>query len=113
VAIAAAYLQAIRFVALTSAGVTIKTRLRSKTLPWKDVDSVAMARSMGRRGPGLSLVFLPKDAAATPVEIDLNHGRSTIRARSYLIREITRLHTEPVYAPRETLKLKGRKISTF
>ena len=40
-------------------------------------------------------------------------GSSAIRARSYLLRDISRLFREPEYARRDSLELGSRKITAF
>lgn len=112
-AILVVYFRCIRSVTLSPQGITIATRIRSHAFHWTDLDRVCMARSFGRKGAQLSLVLIPKDQGAQTVEIDLLHGSTAIRARSYLVREITRLFSEPEYTRRDALDLARRKVASY
>jgi hypothetical protein len=112
-AILVVYFRCIRSVTLSTHGITVATRIRKHAFRWGELEKVCMARAFGRKGPTLSLVLVPKDKATTTVEIDLNHGSTAIRARSYLVREITRLFSEPEYTRRDTLGLKSRRLSSY
>lgn len=107
------YFCSIKAIAISAHGITVSTRVRSYEFKWSELEKVCMARSATGKGPQLALVLMPKDAARHPVEIGLDQGSTAIRARSYLIREITRLFSEPEYVRREALGLERRKVSTF
>jgi hypothetical protein len=107
------YLSCIRSVTISTSGITVSTRVRTHSFQWADLEKVCLARTASNKGPQLSLVLMPKDRTSVPVEIDLNQGSTAIRARSYLVREITRLFCEPEYIRREALGLDRRKISSY
>jgi hypothetical protein len=107
------YFRSLRSLTVSQVGVAVSTRIKTRALNWADVDKVCLARAFGPKGHGLTLVFLPKDSAAKPIEIDLNHGSSAIRARSYLIREISRHFHEPEYLRREQLGLERRSVAQY
>lgn len=114
ISIAMTYFTALRHVSLAADGVTIATRLKAASLKWEDLDKVCVARSMNPDGNRLSLVLIPKDRAQPPVEVDLHQKSTPIRARSYLVKELARLHAEPEYATREALGLDHiKKILSF
>lgn len=108
------YLSSIKSVSVSRDGVTIATRLRQFSFQWNDLEKVCLAHGLLNNGQArLSLIFVPKDRTTAPVEIDLNHSSTAIRARSYLVREIARSFAEPEYTRRDSLGLEGRKISIF
>lgn len=108
------YFTAIRHVSILNDSVVVATRLKSITIKWPDLDKVCVARSLTPDGNSLSLVLIPKDREHPPIEVDLHHRSTPIRARSYLVREISRLFNEPEYATREALGLdRVRKIISF
>jgi hypothetical protein len=107
------YCRCIRSVTINTTGVAVSTRLRSRSFAWNDLEKVCLARSATIRGPRLTLIFLPKDQKRIPLEIDLNLGSTAIRARTYLIREIARLFSEPECIRRESLDLDHRKVASF
>lgn len=114
VGIVSTYLSGIKYVSVSEDGVAIATRLKTYDYKWKDLERVCLAHSFPPGGQArLSLVFLPKDPSQRPIEIDLNQTSTAIRARSYLVREITRSHAEPEYTARDRLALDGRKVSVF
>jgi len=107
------YLRCIRSITLTVQGIAVATRLKTRSFLWGDLEKVCLARSNSGKRPHLSLVLLPRDKNANAVEIDLYQGSTSVRARSYLIREITRLFSEPEYTRREILNLDQRKTATY
>lgn len=107
------YMAGIKAVTLTPHGITVASRIRSLTYVWADLEKVCLARTRTGDTPSLSLVIMPKDRTVCPVEIDLSPGSTAIRARSYLIREIGRLFSEPPCVTRESLDLDRRKVATF
>jgi hypothetical protein len=114
VAILWSWLRGVKAVVVDNQGITVATRLKRHVLRWSDIGRVALAREMSAKGyPRLTLVMIPKVDASQVLEVDLNHDSTAIRARSHLIREITRLHKEPEYAQRGTLGLDGRSVATF
>lgn len=107
------YFRAIRSLTISSVGIQVSTRVKSRTFAWADLDKVYLAHHHTPRGYGLTLIFLPKNAETAAVEIDLNQGSSAIRARSYLVREITRQFAEPVYSRRDAVGLDKRRVRTY
>lgn len=107
------YFRSIRSLTVSQTGITVSTRVKTRKVAWGELDKVCLARTYGPKGQGLTLVFMPKDGVKKPIEIDLNHGTSAIRARSYLVREISRQFHEPEYARRETLGLDQRRIAGY
>lgn len=104
------YFRSIRSLTVSHVGVSVSTRVKTRALNWAEIEKVCLARTFDQKGSGLTLVFLPKGGEQKPIEIDLNHGSSAIRARSYLVREIARHFREPEYARRETLGLEQRRV---
>lgn len=113
VSIVASYFTAIKAIAISPNGFSVSTRIRAHAFAWPDVEKVCLARSIRRDRYRLTLVVIPKDRSLSPVEIDLNQGSTAIRARSYLVKEITRVFAEPEYTTREALGLDGRKVASF
>ncbi len=107
------YFRSIRSLTVSQTGVSVSTRVKTRVLAWGEIDKVYLARTFSPKGTGLTLVFLPKGQEVKPIEIDLNHGSSCIRARSYLVREISRHFQEPEYARREVLGLEQRRITSY
>lgn len=108
------WIKGVKAVVVDNQSITVSTRIRSYPLRWSDISRVALARGMSAKGhPRLSLVMIPKADGATAVELDLNHDSTAIRARSHLVREITRLFREPEYVQRSALDLGGRPVASF
>ncbi len=107
------YFRAIRYLTISTQSITVSTRVKTRTFRWSDLDKICLASSMSAKGSSLTLVIVPKDTAIKTVEIDLNQGSSAIRARSYLVREITRYFSEPVHARRDSLGLEQKKIASY
>jgi hypothetical protein len=98
---------------MTAEGIRIATRMREWRFNWPELEKICLARSGTAEQPRLQLVFLPKDRSLHPVEINLMHGSTPLRARSYVIKEITKLFGEPEYTTREALGLHARKTVAF
>jgi len=113
VAIIAVYVRSIRYVAVAPSGITVGTRLRRYSFNWADLSRVCLVQSQRPKGPRLSLMLLPKNPATRPVEIDLTQNSTAIRARTYLLQDIARFHSEPEYLKRETLDLGKARPTSF
>ena len=113
VAIIAVYVRAIRHVTVSPTGISVATRLRSVSYHWTELSRVCLVQSMRPKGARLALMLVPKDSASQPVEIDLTQGTTAIRARSYLLQDITRFFNEPEYLKRENLSLGTVRVASF
>ncbi len=114
ISIVVTWFTAIRHVSIRGDGLTISTRMKAIAIKWPDLDKVCVARSLTPDGNSLALVLILKDRALPPVEIDLHQRSTPIRARSYLVKEIARLFSEPEYATRDALGLdRLKKIVSF
>ncbi|MCX6110143.1 MAG: hypothetical protein NTZ90_11150 [Proteobacteria bacterium] len=113
VAIVLIYLRCLRFVIVTPAGITISTRLKTHQFSWNELGTVSLAHNLSGKSPRLWLTLEPKDEQTRPVHIDMTLGSTALRARAYLIREITRHHAEPDYVVLDDLGRKGRKPARY
>lgn len=113
ISIVMTYFTAIRHVSISAGGIAVCTRLRSLGFKWDDLEKVCLARSHGEGDNSLSLVLIPKDRSVAPIEVDFHLRSTAIRARTYLIREISRLFHEPEYTTREALGLDKTKTTAF
>jgi tetratricopeptide (TPR) repeat protein len=93
--------------------IEIATRFKTIQLPWEQLDQVCLAHSFADRGTGLALVIVPRDATIPAIEINLDENKTSIRARSYLVREISRASQRLAYATRSELNLAGRRVLHF
>lgn len=113
VAILISYFRGLKAVTVTPVGVEVASRRKHWEFKWSDLEKICLARSGTADASYLNLVLLPKDRNISPLEINLNHGQSSLRARSYLIKELTKLFREPEYTTREALGLAHRKTISF
>lgn len=107
------YFRSLRAVVITPEGIAVATRRKVHAFTWTDLDKVCLARAIDAHGASLSLVLVPRESQSAIIEIDMAEGSSTIRARSYLLRDISRLFREPEYTRRDSLGLGNRKITAF
>jgi hypothetical protein len=112
-AILTVYCRSIRSVIVSPTGITVATRLRTHAFNWPDLERVCLAQSSRNNAPCLSLLLVPKNPAMRPVEIDLTQHTTAIRARSYLVRDITRFFNEPEHLKKESLGLGKRRLARF
>lgn len=112
VAIIWSYARSIRHVSVANDGVAVATRFKTHNLSRDDVEHIYMAHDDRRRSWKLSLVVVTKDKNSPCVEIDFNESTTSIRARSYFVKELARFYGEPEYIARPTLKsqLQGRRV---
>ncbi len=96
VMIASVYLLSLKSITVGIDRITLATRLKSTSLEWKEVEKACLARKHTTKGSQLTLVIVPKDKEKKALEVDLNYHSSPIRARSYLVNEISR-HVEVKY----------------
>ena len=94
-------------------GIEFKTSMRRISMPWPTIDQVILLHDLSGEEARLSLMFVPKDKVLPIVEIDLGQDSTCIRARSYLINEISRSFHEPHYMPSTRFNLDGRTVRAF
>jgi len=90
VAIIVNYFRMMKHVAVAPGGIEIATRFRRMAYAWEELETITLTHSFVGRDGGLALLVVPRDAAAPVVEINLEASRTSIRARSYLVREVGR-----------------------
>lgn len=101
------YIMGLRSISVAPAGVEISTRFRTFTIPWKSIEKVYLSHSQVRGRDTLSLIFMPKSPEQRFFEVDLEESSSSIRARTHLIREITRIFEAPLSINRQKVPLEG------
>jgi len=85
-----AYMRSIKSVTIGAKGIEISTRLQAIRHPWTDLAKVYLAHTSNPKEPDLALVLVPKDTAARAIFIDLSASSSSLRARSYFLRELAK-----------------------
>jgi tetratricopeptide (TPR) repeat protein len=91
------YMRSLKAVSVSSAGITISSRLRRYHFAWPEIKEVALASSFTNQKAELHLVVVPTVETAPRVLVDLGLHSTPIRARSYLVRDIQRHFQDPVY----------------
>lgn len=106
------YTKSIRHVTVNNDGVSVAARFKTHLLPRSEVESLYMVHDDRKNTWKLSLVIVTKDIKMPCVEIDFNENSTSIRARSYFVKELHRFYGEPQYVSKETLKplINGRKV---
>lgn len=112
-AIVISYFRGLKAVTLTPGGVEVASRRKRWSYKWDELEKVCLARSSYADVTGLHLIFLPKDRSVKPLALDFNHATTTLRARSYLVREITKFFGEPDYTTRDALGLRRDHVINF
>jgi tetratricopeptide (TPR) repeat protein len=107
------YFRSLKSVSISHVGFEVATRTKIINYKWHDIERVCLARWEKRDIAFLSLVMIPKDRTQSILEINMNHGRSSIKARTYLVSEIARSFSEPEHTTRESLGLDANRIVTF
>lgn len=98
------WLRAIHHVSLTRDRIEFATRLKTLWLDWKAIEGIFLAHNTINDSDTLSLVIVPKNRDLPVVEVDLSAGSSSIRARSYLLKEIAAHFGEPVPTARRDIQ---------
>lgn len=107
-AIVDSYIRSLRYVTITKEGLEIGSRFKVHKLPWNSVDKVILAQDDRHETYRLSMVVLAKTDDLFNVEIDFNENTTSIRARSYFVREIIHTWGEPSYGSRKSIDTSGR-----
>lgn len=88
VAIFAVYFRAIRHITVSPVMIEVATKFRRFIYKWQDVEKVALHHSYNAGETSLELVITPRDPKASVISIDMTDATSSIRAKSYLLREL-------------------------
>lgn len=112
-AIIVTFFKSLKWILISGESLTIATRTRSYRWDWTGISQVYLAHSYQKSVPHLSLVIVPAGEGSPVILLDLTRESSAIRARTFLISEITRVFHQPAFARWESLDLKNRKIKSF
>lgn len=107
------FLNMLMSLSISRSGIEFRTSLSRISIPWPNMDKVLLLHDLTGEEARLRLLFIPKDKSLRAVEIDLGPETTCIRARSYLVNEITRVFKEPHYMPASRLDLTDRHLSRF
>lgn len=108
------YIKSLRSISVTTTGIEVATRFKAHATQWAEISQAAMVRTMAPNGSvRVDLVLLPKDLEKPRIEIDLTKERTSIKARTYLVREITRAFGEPKYLERQEVPTHHRRVLAF
>jgi tetratricopeptide (TPR) repeat protein len=97
------YLGSLREITLTREGIRLVTKLKQINLRWEEISSVYLAHSVTAYSYSLTMNLQPKKAGLGPVEIDLTHESTPIRAPSFFVREVFQRFPKVQYVAREQL----------
>ena len=109
IALLITYMKSLRFVSVTKQGIEIATRFKTHNIDWSGVDQVYLAQDDRHETYQLSLLIVHKDLESPCFELHFNEHTTAIRARSYLVREITGAWGEPAYVARKTIDIDTRR----
>ncbi len=112
-AIIVTFFRSLKWVLITAESLTVATRTRSYRWDWTGISQIYLAHSYHKSLPHLLLTIIPTAESSPVVQIDFTRESSAIRARSFLISEITRVFHQPAFTRWEALNLKNRKIKSF
>jgi tetratricopeptide (TPR) repeat protein len=107
------FFKSLKWVLITHSALTISTRLKSFEWPWSKVRTLYLAHSYLDGVPPLSLIIVSTEEGEPTLEIDLTRETSSIRARAYLIHEMTRHFRQPVFIRREKIDFENKIILSF
>ena len=108
------YIRSLRAICISPQGIEISTRFRKHTLQWMDLDKISLVRDLSdAENPAIKLVVSPKDQLLPRLEVDLSKDSTAVRARTYLVREITRAFREPAYLTDKEASSVHRKVLTY
>ena len=78
-------------------GLIIATRFKSYAYKWTELKSICLVYANNPLDPDLRLMFTPSDGSR-PILVDLNEGSSSIKARTYLVNELSHYFPEITYS---------------
>ncbi len=109
IAILITYTRSLRFVTVSKTSFEVATRFKTHTFDWSSVEQVYLAQDDRQETYQLSLVIVNRNPDSPCFELHFNEHTTAIRARSYLIREITGAWGEPSYVARKSIDIQTRQ----
>jgi hypothetical protein len=112
VAIMWSYGRSIRYITIGMEGLEVATRFKIHKIPRNQIHKVVLTLDDLKSQWQLNLVVTTVDQSIPNVSIDFNEKTTSIRARSYFLRELTRFCGEAEYSsmPEISSFLKDRKL---
>lgn len=107
------FFKSLKWVLVTQSALSIATRVKSFEWPWSKIQSIYLAHSYLPGDVPLALIIVSKEPQDPALEIDLTKENGSIRARAYLIHEISRLFQQPEFIKREKIDFAGKIVKSF
>ena len=108
------YLKALRDIRISEQGIVISSRIKKFDFPWSSLESIHVTHDGDVSDPELTLVLVPTDRELPIIAIDMTEARSSVRARSYLIKSLEQLIPGRIkYGAHSALQTAERKILNY
>jgi tetratricopeptide (TPR) repeat protein len=107
------FFRTIKFINVSPAGFELVTRTKKRLLKWDGIKDVYLARSHKGNHRELYLVMVPKLSEKPILKIDFNQRTTALRARSYLLKEISKRFGPPNYITLDKVPKAEMKIITY
>ncbi len=83
------YFRALRHITISPGMIQVGTRFRNLVYSWQDIEKITLVHAYDQGETSLELVITPKDPQHSIINIDMTDATSSIRAKSYLLRELS------------------------
>ncbi len=82
------WIRSLKSVVVHKEGINLETRFGTKRYRWKEQSQVALVHKINDDHSSIHLVLVPADANAKALKLNLTPGACSIKARSYLMRDV-------------------------
>jgi tetratricopeptide (TPR) repeat protein len=86
-------------------GIEIATRFKRYAYKWPELKEVYLVSAPNPFDPDLKMILIPTDSSHRPISIDLNEGSTSIRARTFLVNELSNHYPDVIYLCEDDLKI--------
>lgn len=112
-AIVYGWARSLRAVVVYPAGIIAETRFRKIHFAWADLADIAIAYGGDPYNPKLALFLKHKSEDFAPLMLDMTNDTSALRAKSYLLKEIS-AYTGPIrHAPLDSIETGQRSYKKY
>ena len=86
-----------RYVVMDESGFEVVSRLNTTRYSWDEIEKVYVAYDLEKAEQPLHLLVQPKASEQPLVQIDIGRDTSSIRARSFFLRDMATRYIAPSY----------------
>jgi tetratricopeptide (TPR) repeat protein len=107
------WLKSLKDVSISRNGIVFRSRFKHIEYRWSEIDDLQLVYGDSIDSPTLNLIVVPKEQTLPCIDLDLGSGSTSIKARSYFMKEINRFFAIGLPKNRTETKFRSQDFIHF